>query len=584
MTAEVTSLVDRAEGLMRSKDYAGAATAADAVLSNLVLLSRAAVVRGNAMLFPLLDQIMDGSRENPSRAALQEALEMFTLAMRLDPENATARTEAQNMQSILEMILPGGWADQQHGHPHQASAVPAAMCPSGAESFDVVVVGAGASGVGMALMLTRVFRLDSRRVLLLERGGAVGETFRHWPREMRFISPSFNQQGWTSSFDLNSVAFGTSPAFTLHAEHPTGAQYAAYLGDLAETAGLCVRLHTEVLAVRTRNGKEGFDIDAVPVGVGGGGGGLSGAGAATVAPTLLQSRFVIWAAGEFQYPSADAAPSPPFPGSELCQHNSRIRSWGELPGDDFVVIGGYESGMDAVSNLAACGKRCTVVSSTAYWDVVTADPSTELSPYTAERVRAARASAVPPRLLAPLRVVAVEAADEASAYLVRARWGPPVEHPGGQLRTTLHAARAAAAASDCAEGSELTLRTPQPPLLCTGFAGSVAASAVVRDLFEWGQPQSDRGGEGGCSHGSPRLTEQDESTKTPGLFLVGPAVRHGELSFCFIYKFRQRFAIVADVIARGLGLCTEEAVKQCRKTDMYMDDLECCQAACGEAC
>mmetsp|Transcript_54393 Transcript_54393/g.122991 ORF Transcript_54393/g.122991 Transcript_54393/m.122991 type:complete len:590 (+) Transcript_54393:126-1895(+) len=589
MTAEVTSLVDRAEGLMRSKDYAGAATAADAVLSNLVLLSRAAVVRGNAMLFPLLDQIMDGSRENPSRAALQEALEMFTLAMRLDPENATARTEAQNMQSILEMILPGGWADQQHGHPHQASAVPAAMCPSGAESFDVVVVGAGASGVGMALMLTRVFRLDSRRVLLLERGGAVGETFRHWPREMRFISPSFNQQGWTSSFDLNSVAFGTSPAFTLHAEHPTGAQYAAYLGDLAETAGLCVRLHTEVLAVRTRGAEGGFEIETVPVGGGGGRGGLGSDGAATAAPMLLQSRFVIWAAGEFQYPTAVAAnspprPSPSFPGSELCLHNSSVQSWGELPGDDFVVIGGYESGMDAASNLATCGKRCTVVSSTAYWDVVTADPSTELSPYTAERVRAARASAVPPRLLAPLRVVAVEAADEASAYLVRARWGPPVEHPGGQLRTTLHAARAAAAASDCAEGSELTLRTPQPPLLCTGFAGSVAASAVVRDLFEWGQPQSDRGGEGGCSHGSPRLTEQDESTKTPGLFLVGPAVRHGELSFCFIYKFRQRFAIVADVIARGLGLCTEEAVKQCRKTDMYMDDLECCQAACGEAC
>mmetsp|Transcript_54394 Transcript_54394/g.122995 ORF Transcript_54394/g.122995 Transcript_54394/m.122995 type:complete len:576 (+) Transcript_54394:151-1878(+) len=575
MPSEIASLVDHAEKLCYSEDYAGAATvaAADAVQSNVEWLARLAVVRGNALLSPLMERIMSGNVDDPTRAVFKEALEMYNLALRLEPENATARNATQQMGRVFE-LLPHG--DHQHGD-HQASAV-------AADPFDVIVVGAGAAGVGVALMLTKVFGLDTERVLLLERGGAVGETFRRWPREMRFISPSFNQQGWTSSFDLNSVAFGTSPAFTLHAEHPTGAQYAAYLGDLAETAGLCVRLHTEVLAVRTRNGKEGFDIDAVPVGVGGGGGGLSGAGAATVAPTLLQSRFVIWAAGEFQYPSADAAPSPPFPGSELCQHNSRIRSWGELPGDDFVVIGGYESGMDAVSNLAACGKRCTVVSSTAYWDVVTADPSTELSPYTAERVRAARASAVPPRLLAPLRVVAVEAADEASAYLVRARWGPPVEHPGGQLRTTLHAARAAAAASDCAEGSELTLRTPQPPLLCTGFAGSVAASAVVRDLFEWGQPQSDRGGEGGCSHGSPRLTEQDESTKTPGLFLVGPAVRHGELSFCFIYKFRQRFAIVADVIARGLGLCTEEAVKQCRKTDMYMDDLECCQAACGEAC
>ena len=43
----------------------------------------------------------------------------------------------------------------------------------------------------------------------------MGESFRLWPKEMRFISPSFNQQGWTKSFDLNSVAYGTSPAFTL---------------------------------------------------------------------------------------------------------------------------------------------------------------------------------------------------------------------------------------------------------------------------------------------------------------------------------------------------------------------------------
>ena len=69
--------------------------------------------------------------------------------------------------------------------------------------------------------------------------------------------------------------------------------------------------------------------------------------------------------------------------------------------------------MDAASNLAACGKRCTVVSSTAFWRVQTEDPSTELAPYTAERVRAACATPTPPRLLAPLRVFAVERRAEA---------------------------------------------------------------------------------------------------------------------------------------------------------------------------
>ena len=94
----------------------------------------------------------------------------------------------------------------------------------------------------------------------------MGESFRQWPAEMRFISPSFNQQGWTKSFDLNSVAYGTSPAFTLHAEHPTGAQYANYLYTLATKAKLNVQCSTEVRAVRPLGGGEGFEVTVVPAG------------------------------------------------------------------------------------------------------------------------------------------------------------------------------------------------------------------------------------------------------------------------------------------------------------------------------
>ena len=67
-------------------------------------------------------------------------------------------------------------------------------------------------------------------------------------------------------------------------------------------------------------------------------------------------------------------------------------------------------------------------------------------------------------------------------------------------------------------------------------------------------------------------------------FLAGPAVRHGELSFCFVYKFRQRFGVVADAIARQLGRETDQAVEACRKMNMFLDDLSCCKAACGESC
>ena len=86
----------------------------------------------------------------------------------------------------------------------------------------------------------------------------------------------------------------------------------------------------------------------------------------------------------------------------------------------------------------------------------------------------------------------------------------------------------------------------------------------------------------GCLCGAPLLTAEDQSTTVPGVFLVGPNVRHGDLSFCFVYKFRQRFGIVANAICRGLGLDTKAAVEKCRKHDMYMDDFNCCEDACGD--
>ena len=51
------------------------------------------------------------------------------------------------------------------------------------------------------------------------------------------------------------------------------------------------------------------------------------------------------------------------------------------------------------------GKRATVLASTACWDVHTPDPSTELAPYTAARLREVNAPGFSPRpkLLAPLR-------------------------------------------------------------------------------------------------------------------------------------------------------------------------------------
>ena len=79
--------------------------------------------------------------------------------------------------------------------------------------------------------------------------------------------------------------------------------------------------------------------------------------------------------------------------------------------------------------------------------------------------------------------------------------------------------------------------------------------------------------------GYPLLSDDDESTITPGLFLCGPAVRHSNHVFCFIFKYRQRFAVVAKAIATSLEL-PAEYLEAYRDWGMYLDDLSCC----GEEC
>ncbi|MEM6596060.1 MAG: thioredoxin reductase-like protein, partial [Pseudomonadota bacterium] len=75
--------------------------------------------------------------------------------------------------------------------------------------------------------------------------------------------------------------------------------------------------------------------------------------------------------------------------------------------------------------------------------------------------------------------------------------------------------------------------------------------------------------------GLPILTADDESAALPGLFLVGPEVSHNGHLVCFIYKFRQRFAVVANAIAKRMGVDTTP-LEEYRFNNMFLDDLTCC--------
>lgn len=364
--------------------------------------------------------------------------------------------------------------------------------------LDVVIVGAGAAGVGCGVVLKD---LGLQNFTLLERH-EVGASFNRWPAQMRFITPSFPSHGF-GLLDLNAIALNTSPALVFRREHLTGKEYALYLQTVANHFQLPVQTGIEVHKIEPLSKEQGFILKTTH--------------------GDIQSRFVIWAGGEFQYPYLD-----PFPGAQLCLHNSQVLTWTELSGDQFLIIGGYESGMDAATNLVALGKRVQVIDRASSWANTDSDPSISLSPYTQERLEFVYATGRL-ELINDISVEAVELTPDGYAvYSEYQKW-----------------------------------ITPHPPILCTGFRGSLSK---LSGLFYW-------------SDGNAVLNEFDESTRTPGLFVVGPSVRHEQIIFCFIYKFRQRFAVVVNAIAQRLGLDTS-ILDIYRENGLLLDDLSCCNNDC----
>ena len=374
--------------------------------------------------------------------------------------------------------------------------------PARSRIHDVAIVGAGAAGLGCAVAL-REFGVDD--INILDRH-EVGASFRRWPQEMRFITPSFTSNAF-GMLDLNAIVPGTSPAFTLDREHPSGSAYAKYLDNVVKHFQLQV--------------KSGIDVCSVAVED-------NGTFTLTTTGRPVRARHVIWAAGEFMYPELN-----PFTGAECCCHSSEVRTWQELEGDRFTVIGGYESAIDATVSLVDLGKNVTVLARYATWKREDPDPSISLSPYSRERLELAHSTGCVD-LVDSVDITSVR--QDGDAWVVQA-----------------------------SDGREWASETR--PILATGFKGSLSH---LDGMIEYNEG------------GAPVVTEEaDESTLVPGLFISGPILEHRGVNFCFIYKFRQRFAVVADAIAQRLGKDTTEAVAARRAAGMYLDDLSCCVESCA---
>lgn len=248
----------------------------------------------------------------------------------------------------------------------------------------------------------------------------------------------------------------------------------------------------------------------------------------TTSQGTLRSRTVVWATGEFQYPDLTL-----YSGMELTRHSSTIGDYRDLDATEYVIIGGYESGFDLALYLVAQGKKVTILDGSKTWEKESSDASLVLSPYTHDRYRALTAEQHKRLKLVPNNV-------------------NHVTKKGLIYTITLD--------------SGVKIKTPTQPISATGFAGG---ECMIGEYFVWDTNR-------------PILNEQDESTTTPGLYLVGPHVKHGPAIFCFIYKYRQRFAVVVESICSIYRKDSPtDWLEYYQKNNFYLKDLGGCCNDCA---
>jgi putative flavoprotein involved in K+ transport len=359
----------------------------------------------------------------------------------------------------------------------------------------IIIIGAGPAGIGSALALTRAGIKD---IVILE-ANCVGSSFRRWPKQMRLITPSFHTNSFYQT-DLNSITPDTSPADFFQKQHLTGSEYADYLNTGVAHFGLNVREQVRVSQITSE--REGYCVHTDK--------------------ETYKANIVIWAAGEFSLPELK-----PFEGAELCAHSSVFRDWNDYQGKDALVIGGYESGIDAAFNLVEIGKRVIVLSSGEPWKVDHPDPSEILSPYTRDRL-ISTLKGNPGKMVLRGNCKVLSVSKLSDRYIV--------ETDDGEIFESEHR-----------------------PIAATGFQ---SALTPVNDLFEW-------------ENSLPIFTDEDESTLYPGIYYSGPSLVHNNSKFCFIYKFRARFGVIARSVAKRLGY-PEPDLEDDRRRGFLVDDLECC--------
>ena len=341
-------------------------------------------------------EIGDGTAEDLVHAALAE-LSMIVLQRareeRLPDTDTTSKEDASTAgqesctkhidpESGLEVEVCAGSDSSSH------DVIEPQAPPKLPNLVDVAIIGGGPAGLGAAIALKDA---GVGNYVVLERG-QIGETFRRWPDEMKFITPSFYSNPFKVP-DLNAVNPHSSPAFVLNREHPTGQEYAEYLDIVTEYYQLPVYEGEDVVSIVPSSTEMPSSLDADTNAT------FSGFELETASGVSIFARYVLWAGGEFQYPKRPSK----LQGAELGVHSSTVGSWHNhthtvtADRQAMIVVGGYESGIDAAVNLAEQGvQNVFVFDKGAPWANREGDPSEILSPRTIERLETTISAAAEP--------------------------------------------------------------------------------------------------------------------------------------------------------------------------------------------